>query len=147
MNTFHSNISILIHISMAVREAETPPNHSTTCTVCLSSKAPDSAGSHTWYCQGPICAPCGLQGARGKGLMRDLWHDYLGLPGPYRNRKQLTYSCLPVGEEEGYPHIASKVAQTSRAGHKTPHCKWPFLQRLKNYQANPPWQAALVKHS
>lgn len=82
MNTFHPTISILIHISMAIRGAEKPHNNSTTCMVCFNSRAPGSAGPHTQYYQGPVCAPCGLQGAQGKCLMRDLWHPYLGFPGP-----------------------------------------------------------------
>lgn len=72
INTFHPNLSILIHISMAIRGVEKPHNNSTTCTVCFSYRAPGSAGSHSWYYQGPVCAPRGLQGAQGKGLMRDL---------------------------------------------------------------------------
>lgn len=106
MNTFHLSISLLIHISMAIRGAEKPHNNSTTWTTCFSSRAPGSAGSYIWYYQDPICASCGLQGARGKGLMRGLWHLKLGFPGPYRNRKQPTYSCLPV--EENKAHTASE---------------------------------------
>lgn len=71
-----------MHISMAIRGAEKPHNNSITCTVCFSCRGPGSAGSHTWYYQDPICAPCGLQGTWGKGLMRDLWHPTWGLQAP-----------------------------------------------------------------
>lgn len=98
MNTFHPNISILIHISMAIRGAEKPHNSAVQPAPCTSVPEYLVLLGHT---PGTTRAPCGLPRAWGKGLMKDLWDPYLRFPGPYRNTKQLTCSCLPVGEDKG----------------------------------------------